>query len=972
MFRSLRSHGGCLLGASVLVVLLFQLFLVWKLPPTSNQDRFPIYSFPVWKPLDQQHPQALSSSSSSSLSIQTIKRDSIPFHQKEAPAEPSIEWNGYTLHPIHDARPISTVHCIGDNFLPNAWMYRSCQYRNLCWQTMTGTFVVYPSSRQLEFQASWRERWNSKYAHTSSMSQWVSPIGTTPWWARKKRYQWKVNMTTFTKRFYYPLHDDVIWIPMAVSRSSDMDIFFVLTEILLPLYNLLAMFGWEDQERQRPMLVTIVNPEECNAECVDSLKLLLPLIGGTLEEETWKRQKLQPNDGGLVICASHAATGMGLLTARGLTRGGHATKDYATSHNIGRGLLLYEFAQRIVRNLGAKQSTGQRSSSKYIVTIMTPPHDPEFLALGEKLSGFFARHPDHDVEIQGMTYDGNASISIEKLKTYVRTAAIGTDFLITLAGDGAWPAMFLSRHSNVVLIYDEAAKVKGGGHQRIMENFDFWNHASYLKVHWMSRQGLLIDEQTVDVLKALIQEEAEAWKQQRPQETSQSMANREGSIAGTFNGVPIRLVELETQVQQKHHSRAHCVGENWEWDSANYRSCHIRHLCVDASKRPTPFLIANSPFSRLLNSTNRRKQHPFDLISSALDTHVMMGQSIRLGNGEPWFPSLSDSIPDSFYELDPNVVWMPYFAEQPNANNPGHLLWDYFLPIYNLVTMFGLEDGRMLINNIDMWCAKNAPYPCFNVTSKFLPLMGVADPSISFTNAYNPRLQLRQGGAPKSQFVCARHAAIGIGMLTDHGFKKHGQLIDDYRIVRNVGRGPMLWKFRNFMLRNLQMEEPTSFVRPYIITISIHSSNNPARNRDFDKQLKILRESFASSDVLVRTVEMGRLSLLEQLTIVKESAIFMSVIGGAASTAMFLERHGSLILYFDDSTDLVKGGDDPDMPNRMDWDFWNHASFLRVHWLPLRTMDEDGDLGVLLRLVRNELDSFARLLDPNKRHENFY
>ena len=98
----------------------------------------------------------------------------------------------------------------------------------------------------------------------------------------------------------------------------------------------------------------------------------------------------------------------------------------------------------------------------------------------------------------------------------------------------------------------------------------------------------------------------------------------------------------------------------------------------------------------------------------------------------------------------------------------------------------------------------------------------------------------------------------------------------------------------------------------------------------------------------------------------------MSVIGGAASTAMFLERHGSLILYFDDSTDLVKGGDDPDMPNRMDWDFWNHASFLRVHWLPLRTMDEDGDLGVLLRLVRNELDSFARLLDPNKRHENFY
>jgi hypothetical protein len=354
--------------------------------------------------------------------------------------------------------------------------------------------------------------------------------------------------------------------------------------------------------------------------------------------------------------------------------------------------------------------------------------------------------------------------------------------------------------------------------------------------------------------------------------------------------------------------------------------------------------------------------HPYDLISTKLNTKVMVGHSIRLITGEPWFPTTTTDSFTSYYELDPDVVWLPYYAQKPNANNPGHLLWDYFLPLYKLVAMFVMDNNKLLLTNLDQWYIRNAKDPCFNITAKFLPLLGV-DPATLF-NSYDPQLQLTDGGEIKSKYVCVRHGAAGIGMLTDHGVKTHGQLIDDYRIVQNAGRGPFFWEFRNFMLANMRLDKPTVFQRPYQITISINSSNNPSRKRDFAKQVQMLRNSFSVKDVVVRTVNMVKLSLPEQIQIVKQSAMFVSVIGGAASTAMFLERNACLVLFFDDVDDLVKGrGHDPKMPNMMDWDFWNHASYLRVHWLPLSTMGKAVDLQVLVQLARNELEIFPSLLE---------
>ena len=54
--------------------------------------------------------------------------------------------------------------------------------------------------------------------------------------------------------------------------------------------------------------------------------------------------------------------------------------------------------------------------------------------------------------------------------------------------------------------------------------------------------------------------------------------------------------------------------------------------------------------------------------------------------------------------------------------------------------------------------------------------------------------------------------------------------------------------------------------------------------------------------------------------------------------------------------DFVKDHNKPTtMPSMLDWDFWSHASHLRVHWLPLSTMDQD--LHLFAALIETEIAS---------------
>jgi hypothetical protein len=90
---------------------------------------------------------------------------------------------------------------------------------------------------------------------------------------------------------------------------------------------------------------------------------------------------------------------------------------------------------------------------------------------------------------------------------------------------------------------------------------------------------------------------------------------------------------------------------------------------------------------------------------------------------------------------------------------------------------------------------------------------------------------------------------------------------------------------------------------------------------------------------------MSQLSLRDQAEITSQAAIFVTAVGGGAMTATFLRRGASLILFYE-AKGGRRGNRETGKPARLDWDLLNHASHLRVHWLPIETCDETNDLHI--------------------------
>jgi hypothetical protein len=74
-----------------------------------------------------------------------------------------------------------------------------------------------------------------------------------------------------------------------------------------------------------------------------------------------------------------------------------------------------------------------------------------------------------------------------------------------------------------------------------------------------------------------------------------------------------------------------------------------------------------------------------------------------------------------------------------------------------------------------------------------------------------------------------------------------------------------------------------------------------------------------------------------------------------AVTATFLPKGASLIIYFVEDGGIHRGRRDFSTPARLDWDIFNNMGYIRVHWLPLQTMNTRSDLSALVQLIDHEL-----------------
>jgi hypothetical protein len=469
----------------------------------------------------------------------------------------------------------------------------------------------------------------------------------------------------------------------------------------------------------------------------------------------------------------------------------------------------------------------------------------------------------------------------------------------------------------------------------------------------------------------------------------------------TFNGGPVYLTRRTSNAATT--TRVHCVGETYQLQTAwKSRSCRFDGLfCFNVTARD--FVVWQDKAATELDDL--LQQRPYHHVSSNLHRHNE-SNAVSLGginqkwgkSGIPrlkWFPqinTLSESSDELvYYALPETAVLVPFHSM--NGANPGHLVWDDFLPIYTLLTMFGLVSHdrnddeldliplRFVLHDTDeetrgLWAScdlrPEKAEACQHMMTKFWPLIAGLDNPYQFSSTNDARLESTSSRRLESDLVCASTGLAGLGPLTDHGlYKAHGWEETDYRFVHNAGRGGALRHFRSFLLRNVGLSAAaaaTAPSRPLRIVFSQKSSDIFIRSMDFKEQIALVERSFPH--VIVEHYIFKNMTLLEQLEVATRASIYITLCGGGAVTAMFLPPGASVIVYYAQDGG-VSNGKMTHKPALLDWDLLNAMSYLRVHWISRNTRKTALDDTILVKLIQHELDimTAAAAAEADAAHE---
>ncbi len=432
--------------------------------------------------------------------------------------------------------------------------------------------------------------------------------------------------------------------------------------------------------------------------------------------------------------------------------------------------------------------------------------------------------------------------------------------------------------------------------------------------------------------------------------------------------------------QQAPASSVHCIGEMYGEQSFVYRSCSFRNLCFNVTSKN--FVLIESNQTQKIQQLLRKISHPVS-ISTNWDTALALSPvnkefwSPDDFNRVKWFPDRAiQSTLDKekgYYQLDSGVVMVPFLLY--GASNPGHVVWDNFIPIYKLLTMFGLMwneelDGiaqpkskQALLLHFELekqlfgMCYRpKERAECHAMIRKLLPIMGLSDDNLGSTNNGTIQLSSNAEAGPLSDLVCAKNGAAGIGMLSDHGLKGNGQLVEDIPSFHNNGKGDLVFQFRNFALQKMGLKSNDKYLLqqdlPFRVTISTNSSRASKRILDFEPYKIAIEKAFDPSKLAVEMYELKKIPLRQQMRIATETLFYFSACGGSVVTATFLPRGASLILFYS----IMRG---PTRPARLDFDLLNNLPYVRVHWFPRTPMHKPDVVRSIILLMEAEMEALA-------------
>jgi hypothetical protein len=295
---------------------------------------------------------------------------------------------------------------------------------------------------------------------------------------------------------------------------------------------------------------------------------------------------------------------------------------------------------------------------------------------------------------------------------------------------------------------------------------------------------------------------------QTSQHSKTGRAGKGGNDAGlTFHGLDLHYIS------EAKASSVHCVGDNFlPKTSSGYRSCEFRHLCWDLEDKE--FVIFESEQHKHLSELMEQMPSRYARSSSNFNTSVSLSPTtegrLRTGNGGKWFPRTIPMDNKGYYELPEDVLWVPIqFPMDGDVAAQTEIVFDYFHPVFNLLSMFHLHDKNTLFMNLGPQCS--VAQKCYSEALSFLPIMKKLPEGNDAFASPKDYIQWSRGADKllRSNRICAGYGASGIGGLSDHGIhkKSHGERRKDYTFVQNSGRGPLFFDFRKYALNNLGIPE---------------------------------------------------------------------------------------------------------------------------------------------------------------------
>jgi len=300
-----------------------------------------------------------------------------------------------TYHPPPPDRSVivsSTVHCVGENYRPDAWMYRSCQFRHLCWDSSSssstasnnnkggGEFLLFASAEEVALLEQIERLSHPELVTISSISTSAagdkdlslgsihdpsSTIAATA--AAQNKNKWYPTVVTdpaqqmeLLAQGYYQLPSDTVLFPIQPSTTTAVQVW----DDLFAMYTVLSGFAWED--KKLAVLVSVdstSNNSGSNGGARDTsywnqLGSALGISVSGDDDENMPQLKIIAGDNNKrsnLVCAKYAAAGLGMIAAtRQRTEGVVSSpREQILTHAVGRGGVYPGFRAFLLNKMNA-------------------------------------------------------------------------------------------------------------------------------------------------------------------------------------------------------------------------------------------------------------------------------------------------------------------------------------------------------------------------------------------------------------------------------------------------------------------------------------------------------------------------------------------------------------------------------------------------------------------------------------------